>query len=127
ELRGRKLQFLRDQRRILCDAAGVPTRIRVLFVDCCRQHADRADEQLAILFGGFLQPLDVLLDVAGHLVEVFGQLADFRGAAYGRALVKLTTADGTRGRGQATDRRTDADGEEISKKDGGKYDDGNEG
>jgi len=50
-------------------------------------------KQLAILFRRFLQPLDVLFDIAGHLVEVFGQLADFRSPAHRRALMKFTAAD----------------------------------
>ena len=38
--------------------------------------------------------LDELFDVAGHVVECFGQLADFRGALHGGSLVKFTAADG---------------------------------
>ena len=94
------------------------SRVRILFVDGGGEHADGAEEQLAIFFGGLLQPLDVLLDVAGHVVEVFGQFADFGGARNGRALVKFAAADGARGGGQRANRRADADGEKITEQDG---------
>ena len=61
-----------------------------------------------------LQLLDEFLDVAGHAVESFGQLADFRGALHRRALVKFAAADGQRGGGQSPNRRADADGKQIA-------------
>ena len=66
---------------IFCDAAGMAASVGVLFVDGGGEHADGAEEQLAIFRGGLLQALDVFFDVAGHLIEGFGQFADFRGAA----------------------------------------------
>ena len=91
-------------------AAGVG----ILFVDGGGEHADRAQEELAIFFGGLLEAFDVLLDVAGHLIESFGQLADFRGAFDLHALVKFSAADGARGFDQAADGASDAEGEKIS-------------
>ena len=119
-------QFLRDERRIFRYAAGVTPRIRILFVDRRGEHANRADEEFAILLGGFLQPFDVLFDVAGHLVEVFGQLADFRGAAHRRPLVEFTAADGARGSRQAANRSADAHRKEVSEQDRGEDHHGNE-
>ena len=58
-----QLHFLRDDAGIFRDAAGVTARVRILFVDGGGKHADRAEEQFAVLFGGFLQALDVLLDI----------------------------------------------------------------
>ena len=89
---------------IFRDAAGVTARVRILFVDGGGEHADGAEEQLAIFVGGLLQAFDVLFDVARHVVEGFGQLADFRGAAHRRALMKFAAADGARGSGQAANR-----------------------
>ena len=114
EVIGRQAQFLRNQSGIFRNAAGVTASVRILFVDGRGKHADGAEEQLAIFLGGFFQALDVLLDVAGHHVEVFGQLADFRGAAHRRALVKFAAADGARGRGKAANRFADADGKEVT-------------
>ena len=124
---GREAQFLGDQRGIFGDAAGVTAGVRILFVDGGGEHADGADEQFAIFFGGFLEALDVLFDVAGHLVEVFGEFADFGGAAHRSTLMEFTAADGAGGGGQAANRAADADGEEVSKEDGDEHDDGNEG
>ncbi len=101
-------------------------RVRVLFVDRGGEHADGADEQLAILFCRFLQALDVLFDIAGHFVEVFGQLADFRSAAYRRALMEFTTADGARGCGETADGPADSDCKEVADQDGGEDHDGHE-
>src|SRR6202008_481878 len=113
----RHAHFLRDHGRILRHAPGVTAGVRVLFVDGGRKHADRADEQLAVFFGGFLQALDVLFDVARHQVEVFRQFADFGGATHRRALVKLSAADRACGGRQATYGPADADGEEVSEED----------
>jgi len=104
----------------------VTARVGILFVDGRGKHADRTDKQLAIFFGGFLQPLDVLLDVAGHLVEVFSELADFRSPAHGRALVKFAAADCARGGRQAANGSADAHCEEISDENGGQNDNADE-
>jgi len=109
-----KSKLARNQCGIFCDAAGVASSVRILFVDCGRQHADGAEEKLPIGFGGLLQLFDVLLDVAGHLVEVFGELADFGGAANGGPLVEFTAADGAGGCGQSADGLADTDSEEIA-------------
>ena len=69
-----------DDDGIFRDAAGVTTGVGILFVDGRGEHADGAEEQLAIFRGGLLQAFDVLLDVARHVVESFGELADFGGA-----------------------------------------------
>ncbi len=61
-----------------------------------------------------LQLGDEFLDVVGHVVEGFGQFADFRRALHRRALVKFSAADGPRGGGQCANRRADADGKQIS-------------
>ncbi len=45
--------------------------VGILFVNGRGEHADGAQEELAIFFGGLLQAFDVLLDVAGHGVELF--------------------------------------------------------
>ena len=111
---GAEPEFLPDQHRILCHTAGVTARIGILFVDGRRKHTDRADKQLAIFFSGFLQPLDVFLDVAGHLVEVFSELADLGSTTYKRALVEFAPADGASGRRQTANRPADAHREEIS-------------
>ncbi len=126
ELVSGQAHFLRNQSGIFGDAPRVTASVRVLFVDGRGEHADGADEQLAIFLGGFLQALDVFLDVAGHQVEVFGKFADFRGAAYGRALVELSAADGARGRGQSTNRLADAHGEKVTKEHGHQHDDADE-
>jgi len=49
-------------------------------------------------------------DVAGHLVEVFGQLADFRRATHRRTLMKFAAADGSRGSHKAAHGAADSDG-----------------
>src|SRR5260370_2671713 len=67
-----------------------------------------------VFFGGFLELLDLFLDVAGHLVEGLREIADFGGAADGRALVEIATADGARGICQAADWRADTDCKEIA-------------
>ena len=54
------------------------TSVGILFVDGGGEHADGAEEQLAIFGGGLLEALDVLFDVTRHVIEGFGQLADFR-------------------------------------------------
>jgi len=72
------------------------------------------------------QPLDVFLDVPGHLVEIFRELADFRSAADGGALVKFAAADGARGGRQPANRPADAHGEKISDKNGDQNDDADE-
>ena len=107
-------KFLPDQRRILRHAAGVTARVRILFVDGRGEHADRPEEQFAIFLRGFLQALDVFLDVAGHLVEVFREFADFGSAAHGRALVKFAAADRARGGRQTADGPADAHREKIT-------------
>ena len=56
---------------ILRDTPGMTTGIGILFVDGCGQHSNGAEEQLAILFGGLLQAVDVFLDVVRHAVEMF--------------------------------------------------------
>ena len=58
-----------------------------------------------------LQLVDVLLDVAGHLVESFGEFADFRGAAHFHAFVKFRAAHRARGLHQAANGARDAEGE----------------
>src|SRR5208283_5366978 len=126
QILGGKLEFLRDHRGILSHTAGVTPGIGVLFVDGGREHADGADEQLAVLLRGFLEALDVLLDVAGHEVEGFGEFADFRGAAYGRALVEFASADGASGSSQSANGFADADGKEVAEENGEQDDDGNE-
>ena len=115
-------QLLADQRRILGHATGVTARVRILFVDGRGEHADRSDKQLAILFGGFLQALDVFLDVACHLVEIFSELANLRSPADGRALVKFATADRAGGGCQPADGLADAHGKEIPDENGGQND-----
>src|SRR5579883_3154576 len=107
--------------RSLSRSSAVSLISCAMIVECGRQHANRADKQLAIFFRGLLQPLDVLFDVAGHQVEVFGQFADFGGAAHGSALVKFAAADGARGSGQRTNRRADAHGKEITKENRHQY------
>src|SRR5579864_6850488 len=89
------------------------TRVGILFVDGGGEHADRAEEEVAILGGGLLQAFDVTLDIAGHVVESFGELADFGGAAHFDALVKFSAADSARGKYEAANRARDSDGEEI--------------
>ena len=93
-------------------AAGV----RVLFVDCCGEHLDGAQEKLAILGGRFFQAFDVLLDVAGHVIEGFGQFANFRGATDHDAFVKFRPAHGASGFHQAADGARDAERKNVSEK-----------
>src|SRR5208283_4089677 len=112
QILGGKFQFLRDHGGILGHAAGVTASVRILFVDSGREHADGANKELAVFLRGFLQALDVLLDVAGHQVEVFGEFADFGGPADRRALVEFTAADGARGSGQTANGTADANGKE---------------
>ena len=88
-------------------------RVRILFIDGCGKHSNGADKQLAVLFGRFFQPLDVLLDIASHFVEVFSQLADFRSPADGRTLVEFAAADRASGRCQTANRPADTHREEI--------------
>src|SRR6201984_1542470 len=86
----------------------------MLVVDGGGEHADRAEEEIAIFGGGVLQAFDVALDIAGHVVESFRQLADFGGAAHFDALVEFSAADSARGKYEAANRARDSDGEEIS-------------
>ncbi len=99
---GWQFHFLGNDAGIFRHAPRVTTRIRILFVDGGRKHADGADKQFAIFFGGFLQPFDIFFDIVGHQVEVFSQFADFRGAAHGSALMKFTAADRAGGCSQST-------------------------
>src|SRR5712692_4096384 len=115
----RKAQLPGNNHRIFCDAAGVTSRVGILFIDGRGEHADRADEELAIFLRGFLQALDVLFDVAGHLIEVFRELADFRGSAHGRTLMKFAAADGSRRGRQSANRAADADSEKVADEDRG--------
>ncbi len=75
-----RAHVLADDDGIFGDAAGVAAGVGILFVDGGGEHADGAEEEFAIFLGGLLQALDVLLDVARHVIESFGELADFRGA-----------------------------------------------
>ena len=67
-------------------------RIRILFVDGRGEHADGAQEKLVVLLRGLFELIDEFLDVPGHVVEGFGQFADFGGALHGSALVKFAAA-----------------------------------
>ena len=60
--------------------------------------------------------LDVLLDIAGHLVEGFGKLADFGGAGHGHAFMKFGAADGADGFDEAANRAGDAKRENVSER-----------
>src|SRR5262249_4670395 len=102
------------------------SRIWILFVDRGRQHSDRAYKQFPVFFRRFLQLLDVLFDVAGHFVEIFGQLADFRGAAHRRALMEFASADGWCGRGKTPCWAADADREKVADDDGDQDNDADE-
>ena len=114
EVFGVQAQRIADDQRILGHAPGVTAGVGILFVDGRGEHADGAQKQLAVFLGGELQALDVFLDVAGHLIEGFGELADFGGAAHLHALVKFGAADGARGFDQAANGAGDAEREEIS-------------
>src|SRR5262250_3328137 len=70
------------------------SRVRVFFVDGGCEHADRSQEQIAIFCRGLLQLLDIFLDVARHMIERFGELADFCGATNLGTFVELAAADG---------------------------------
>src|SRR5579859_3011571 len=122
-----KAEFTANERGVLCDATGMASGVRILFVDGGREHADRAKEEFAIGFGGFLEFFDVLFDVAGHLIEIFGEFADFRSAADFGALVKFTAADGASGSREAANRMADGDGEQIANNDGDEHDHADEG
>ena len=98
------------------------TGIGILFVNGGGEHADGAQEQLAIFGGGLLQALDVLFDVAGHVIEGFGKLADFPGAFDSDAFVKFGAADGAHGFHQAANGARDAEGEKISEEQGDESD-----
>src|SRR5882762_4978583 len=111
QILGRKIKVLTDDDGKFCDASGMAARVRILFVDGGGKHADRAQEEIAILFRSLLQLLDEFLDVAGHAVKRFGQLADFRRALHWSALAKISAADGARRSRQSPDRRADANGE----------------
>src|ERR1700730_5673667 len=108
QLCGGQSQFLAHQHGIFRHAAGMTARIRIFFVDGRGQHADGANEQLAIFFRRFLQALDVFLDVAGHFVEIFGELADFGGAANGGTLVEFAAADSAGGVGKPANGAADS-------------------
>ena len=96
QLFGGEPKFLPDQCGIFRDAPGVTARVWILFVDGRGEHANRADKQFTVLFRRFFQLLDEFLDVAGHLVEILGELADFqRSSRYG-PLMKFAAADGAR-------------------------------
>src|SRR5690348_2518498 len=88
--------------------------IRILFVVGRGKYGSRAREQLVVFGGGGLQAGSVLLDVAGHGVKRFGQLADFRGAAHLGAFMKFSTGNGARGMHEALDRPRNSNGGEIS-------------
>src|SRR4029077_3705196 len=96
----RESKFACNESGIFRYSAGMASRVGVLFVDGRRQHANGAEEQFTICFGGFLQFFNVLFDVAGHLIEIFGELADFGSATNRGALMKLAAADGSGGSGQ---------------------------
>ncbi len=81
EVLGGETQLSADEQGIVSDAIGMAARVGILFVDGGGEHADGAKEEFAVFLGGLLQLGDIALDVVGHVVEGFGQLADFRGAA----------------------------------------------
>src|ERR1700757_4608740 len=89
----RKVKMLADNHGKFCDASRMAARVRILFVDGGGKHADRAQEEIAILFRGLFQLLDEFLDIAGHAVKCFGQLTDFRRALHWSALVEFSAAD----------------------------------
>ena len=62
----------------------------------------------------------------GHVVERFGELADFRRAAHRHALVKFGAADRSRGLHQAANRPGDPEREQISENQRHKSDDHHE-
>src|SRR5713226_8195600 len=114
EILGGKAELLAYEEGVLGYAPGMASRIGILFVDRRGEHADGAKEELVVFFGGFLELLDLFLDVAGHLVEGLREVADFGGAADRGALMEIATADGARGICQAADWRADADCKEIA-------------
>ena len=59
EIFGRELQIFADDHRIFRDATGVTARVGILFVDGGGEHADGAEEEIAIFGGGLLQAFDV--------------------------------------------------------------------
>ena len=92
--------------------------VGILFVDGRGEHAYGAQEQIAIFGGGLLQALDVLLDVAGHVIEGFSEFTDFGGATDLDALVKFGAAHGVNRKDKSANRTRDSDSEEISDKQG---------
>src|SRR6267154_122491 len=115
EILGRELQIFADNHRIFRYAAGVTARVGILFVDGGGEHADGAEEEVAIFGGGLLQAFDVTLDIACHVIEGFRKLPDFGGAAHFDALVEFGTADGAGGEYEAADRARDSHREKIPK------------
>src|SRR5215467_1137066 len=120
-------QLAADERGVFRDAAGVTAGVRILFVDGGGEHADGAEKKLAVGFRGFLELLDVLFDVAGHFVEVSGQLGDFKRTTHRGALVEFPAADSPRGAGKSADRFADAHSEKISDKNSDEDDQADEG
>src|SRR5580704_12187387 len=94
------------------------TGVGILFVDCRGEHAYGAQEKVAIFRGGLLQALDVLLDVASHVIESFGKLADFGGAADFYPLMKFRAAHGVNGKDKSANWASDSDGEKVSDQQG---------
>src|ERR1700677_4605980 len=114
EILGIQREIFSNDHGVLRDAAGMASRVGILFVNRGGEHADGAQEQVAIFSGGLFQALDVLFDVAGHMVESFGELGDFGGSADFHAFVKFGAADGANRKDKSLNRLRDPDGEKIS-------------
>src|ERR1700676_391359 len=87
--------FFGNHHRIARDAVGVTASVWIFFVDRAGEHLNRSHEQVAILVSGAFEVEHEMLELFGHDVEGFSQLADFGAALDVDSLRKVPTRDGS--------------------------------
>ena len=82
-----------DHQRILRDAIGMATRVRIFFVDRAGEHLDRAHEQRLVLLRSALQVFNELLKFFRHGVEGRRQFANLGTCLQMHALREIAPRD----------------------------------
>src|ERR1700674_973745 len=87
------LHLLRNEHGISSHTVGVTASVRILFVDCARQHLDRSHKELKIFVGSAFEIEDKLLELLRHDIECRGQLPDLRAALELHPLAKAPASN----------------------------------
>src|SRR5688572_4636486 len=82
-------ESLRDRHRKTRHTFGVTTRVRIFAVDSCCECLNRADEELAVLFGRTLQVANEAFNLIGHQVERVAEISDFGATGHRNARRKV--------------------------------------